>query len=127
MIKVTIGQIVNVMPILRRLVKEEFQGRNAFVAARLIREITKENDTFEIARLELIKKYCDKDENGEMIVSEEGNVHIPMDAMKACTEELLKMQEVPAEINAEKMPIDWLEKVNITPAEAEALEPFVEF
>ena len=89
MIKVTIGQIVNVMPILRRLVKEEFQGRNAFVAARLIREITKENDTFEIARLELIK-YCDKDENGEMIVSEEGNVHIPMDAMKACTEELLK-------------------------------------
>jgi hypothetical protein len=75
----------------------------------------------------LIKKYCDKDEDGEMIVSEEGNVHIPMEAMKACTEELLKIQEVPAEINAEKMPIDWLEKVNITPAEAEALEPFVEF
>lgn len=125
MIKVTVGQIVNVVPVLSKLVGENFMGRKAFIIARLVREINKEGEIFDAARIELIKKYGKKDENGELIVTE-GNIHIPTEFLAICNEELTKLQDTEVEINAEKIPIEWLEEINLTLAEATMLEPFVD-
>lgn len=125
MINVTVGQIVNAIPVLNKLVGENFMGRKAFIIARLVREINKEGETFETARVELIKKYGEKDENGELIVTE-GNVHIPIEFLTICNEELAKLQDTEVEINAEKISIEWLEEINLTLAEATMLEPFVD-
>ena len=127
MIEVTVGQIVNAIPVLNKLLERSFLGRQAFVIARLIREIHKEGETFEEARVALIKKYAEKDENGELIVTADGNVHISKEDLDCCNEELAKLQNTIIEINAEKVPIDWLEDVDLTLAEATVLESFVEF
>lgn len=126
MIEVTVGQIANAVPVLNKLIGESFLGKKAFVIARLVREASKEGEIFENARIELIKKYAEKDDNGEIIISEEGQVHIPPEKLLDCNNELLNLQETIVEINAEKLPIDWLEEINLTLTEATMLEPFVE-
>lgn len=127
MIEVTVGQIANAIPILNKLLERSFLGRQAFVIARLIREIHKEGGTFEEARVALIKKYAEKDENGEVVVTADGNVHISKENLDYCNEELTKLQNTIVEINAEKVPINWLEDIDLTLMEATVLEPFVEF
>ncbi len=126
MIKVTVGQIVNAVPVLSKLVNEIFLGRKAFMVARLVREINKEGETFEMARAELIKKYGTKNENGELIITD-GNIRIPAENLDACNDELSTLQHTDVEINAEKLPIDWLDDIGLTLSEAAALEPFVDF
>lgn len=127
MIEANVGQIVNVIPILNKLAEGKFLGRKAFVIARLVREINKESETFELTRIELIKKYAEKDEKGELIITDDGNVHISTENLANCNEELLKLQNTEIEINAEKIPVDWLEEMTLTLTEASILEPFVQF
>lgn len=127
MIEANVGQIVNVIPILNKLAEGKFLGRKAFVIARLVREINKESETFELTRIELIKKYAEKDEKGELIITDDGNVHISTENLVNCNEELLKLQNTEIEINAEKIPVDWLEEMTLTLTEASILEPFVQF
>lgn len=127
MIEANVGQIVNVIPILNKLAEGKFLGRKAFVIARLVREINKESETFELTRIELIKKYAEKDEKGELIITDDGNVHISTENLANCNEELLKLQNTEIEINAEKIPVDWLEEITLTLTEASILEPFVHF
>lgn len=127
MIEANVGQIVNVIPILNKLAEGKFLGRKAFVIARLVREINKESETFELTRIELIKKYAEKDEKGELIITDDGNVHISTENLANCNEELLKLQNTEIEINAEKIPVDWLEEITLTLTEASILEPFVQF
>ena len=78
-----------------------------------------------LAENTVFKKYGKKDENGELIVTE-GNIHIPTEFLAICNEELTKLQDTEVEINAEKIPIEWLEEINLTLAEATMLEPFVD-
>lgn len=127
MIEANVGQIVNVIPVLNKLAEGKFLGRKAFVIARLVREINKESETFELTRIELIKKYAEKDEKGELIITDDGNVHISTENLANCNEELLKLQNTEIEINAEKIPVDWLEEITLTLTEASILEPFVQF
>ena len=127
MIEANVGQIVNVIPILNKLAEGKFLGRKAFVIARLVREINKESETFELTRIELIKKYAEKDEKGELIITDDGNVHISTENLANCNEELLKLQNTEIEINEKKIPVDWLEEMTLTLTEASILEPFVQF
>lgn len=127
MIEANVGQIVNVIPVLNKLAEGKFLGRKAFVIARLVREINKESETFELTRIELIKKYAEKDEKGELIITDDGNVHISTENLANCNEELLKLQNTEIEINAEKIPVDWLEEITLALTEASILEPFVQF
>ena len=127
MIETNVGQIVNVIPVLNKLAEGKFLGRKAFIIARLVREINKESETFELTRIELIKKYAEKDEKGELIITDDGNVHISTENLANCNEELLKLQNTEIEINAEKIPVDWLEEMTLTLTEASILEPFVQF
>lgn len=126
MIKVTVGNIMNAIPTLNKLVGASFAGRKAFIIARLIREINQESDIFDTSRAELIRRYAEKDEDGELIVTD-GNVHIPPEDLAKCNEELLILQNTEVEINADKLPIEWFEDIDLTPAEATLIEPFVAF
>lgn len=126
MITVEMVQIVNSIPVLNKLMNESFKGRKAFAAARLAREVNKECETYEKARIELIRKYGDKDENGELKL-QDGQAHIPDDAIEQCSKELFELQSATVDLNVEKMPIEWFDDVELTMTDANALEPFVEF
>lgn len=124
MIKVTMGQILTANQIFTKLINDTYTGRAAFTIARLVREVTKETESFEKARMEIIRRYGDKDENGELVLNE-GNVHIPEENISKCNQELNDVLSAELEINAEPIDMQWLEKVELSLNEALALEPFM--
>lgn len=125
MIKVTIEQVLKINPILSKLATQSYAGRVAFALARLAREVAKEVEVFDNTRMELVKKYADKDEGGEVIVNENGNVHITDENLACCNKELNEVLVTEIELNANKMPIGWFENIELTIEEALALEVFV--
>lgn len=124
MIKVTMGQILTANQIFTKLINDTYTGRAAFTIARLVREVTKETESFEKARMEIIRRYGDKDENGELVLNE-GNVHISEENIGKCNQELNDVLSAELEINAEPIDMQWLEKVELSLNEALALEPFM--
>ena len=77
--------------------------------------------------MNLIKKYGEKDENGELITDENGNCKISNSDTEEFTRELNELIATEVEINANKINMNLLENIDFTPSEMAVLEPFVEF
>lgn len=125
MIKVTVKEVVIANQILNKLKQNYFNGKVAFVLARIIREIQKENEIFELTRMEIINRYADKDEEGNLLQTENGGVHIAEDQLPKCNSELSDMLSTTIELNIEPIKEEWLANAELTLEEAIALEPFV--
>lgn len=125
MIKVTVKEVVIANQILNKLKQNYFNGKVAFVLARIIREIQKENEIFELTRMEIINRYADKDEEGKLLQTENGSIHIAEDRLPKCNSELSDMLSTTIELNIESIKEEWLANAELTLEEAIALEPFV--
>jgi len=92
----------------------------------MLKEADREMSNFNEVRMNLIKKYGEKDDKGELVTNDEGNCKILADGLEAFTKELNELTQMEVEINANKFSIDDLENLNFTPTEMVMLEPFIE-
>ena len=127
MIKMTIMEILNVVPVLQEIAKKSFPGATSFKIARLIRELDKEIQLFDKQRNEIAQEFGEKDASGQLVLTEEGSVKIIESKIKECNEKLVSIFNTEIEINADKISYSIFEGINIAPAEALALEPIIDF
>lgn len=127
MITLTLNDIFNAVPALREISTKEFPGSTTFKIARLIRELDKEIQLFEEERMKIANKYGEKDENGNLIPQENGTIKIPDDKVQECNEEFQALFNTQVEINANKLPIEIFNSIEMTPTQAMNLESIVEF
>ena len=106
--------------------QQTFKGSLAFKIARLARELEKEMQTFNDERMKIIRKYGKKDENGELIIDENGNVNFDTDKINDLNSEFNSLLETELEINADKLPVDSIDEFELTPQEVIDLEKFFE-
>lgn len=126
MINTKLSNIVESADIMRELSNKTLKSRAAFKVARLLRELEKEFTLFNEKRMELIKEYAQKDENGEIKSDDKGNVTLDNDRLTEfyqCLEELLNTE---VEINADKIDLADLGDTVFTPAQVISLEAFIE-
>lgn len=126
MIKVTIADLLNSTETLQKLSQKDFKAKLAWSIARLLKSAEAEIQSFNETRMNLIKKYGEKDENGELITDDNGNCKIPNANMVEFNDELKDMLDAEVEINANKLSIDLLEDIEFTPSDMAVLEPFVD-
>lgn len=127
MIKMTITEILNVVPVLQEMSNKSFPGATSFKIARLIRELDKEIQLFDKQRNEIAQEFGEKDASGQLVLTEEGSVKIIESKIKECNEKLVSIFNTEIEINADKISYSIFEEINIAPAEALALEPIIDF
>ena len=125
MIKVKISELVNSTETLQKLSQKDFKAKLAWSIARLLKAAEAEIQSFNETRMNLIKKYGDKDETGELITDEKGNCKINNSEIEQFSNELGELMNTEVEINANKIDIGLLEDVEFTPSEMAILEPFV--
>lgn len=101
-------------------------GKVAFAIARIQRAVNQELETFYSSRMETVKRYADKDENGEVIVDENGNIHIADEHVQAVNKELEEILMEEVELNANFLNPDWFADVEMTPAVAREIQTFME-
>lgn len=126
MITLTINEIMNSVPVLEKISKVSTNGIIAFQIARLIRELNKEIELFEKQRVEMIEKYCERDENGQMVMIDESQVKIQEDNIPKYNNDLRVILGTQIEINASKIPLASLEEIKISPQDALLIDNLVE-
>lgn len=126
MITVTLETIINSADSLRALAQKELKGKTAYRVSRMLRELDKEYTLFNETRSELIKKYGAKDENGELLVNENGDYTLEKDHVDEFYKEINDLLRNEVELNANKIDINELAELNFTPNEMLSLEPFID-
>lgn len=127
MITITINDLINSTETLQKLSQKDFKAKLAWSIARLLKAAEVEIQSFNDTRMSLIKKYGEKDEQGELITDDKGNCKIENDKIEAFTNELNELLNSEIEINANKIDFNLLENIDFTPSDMAMLEPFVNF
>lgn len=127
MIKVKISELIDSTSTLQKLAQKDFKAKLAWSIARLLKAAETEIQSFNETRMDLIRKYGEKDDNGELITDEKGNCTLVKDKVQDFNTELNELLASEIEINANPINIEMLEDLDFTPAEMSVLEPFVEF
>ncbi len=126
MIQLTVQEMVESIPVLKELSTKTLRGRTSYQIARLMREVQKESELFESARVELVQKYADRDENGKMRTDKNGNIYIAPDDIQKFNEEITELLNNPITINGDKIALSDIEDLDFTPAQMVSLAPFIE-
>ena len=126
MITVKISELLNSVETLQKLSQKDFKAKLAWQIARLLRSAESEIQSFNETRMNLIRKYGEKDENGELVTDERGNCKITEGEVNDFNIELNDLLNSTVEINANKIDIDQLEDLDFTPSEIAILEPFID-
>lgn len=121
MIKVTLNTVVNSNEIFQTLATTQMRARAAFRIAKLTRAIAKELELFNIQRESILKKYGEKDENGNLAVQENGTVNIEKDHVNDFNQELFELLNSEVELNAEPLTLDDIEMAELTPMQVQIL------
>ena len=127
MITMKITDILNVVPTLQEMANKSFPGATSFKIARLMRELDKEIQLFDKQRTEIAQEFGEKDASGKLVFTEEGNVKIIESRIEECNEKLSSIFNTEIEINADKLSYSSIENADITPSQALALEPIINF
>lgn len=120
MMKLSLHNILELAGPLREISKKNFTGATSFKIARLIRELDNEITLFEESRRKVAMKYCEKDSNGQ-VVAVDGNFRIKDEYLSDCDRELRQLYNTVVEINADLLPIEAFEDVELTPEQASLL------
>ena len=123
---VSIYDIISANSIFTKILQHEFTGKQSFMISRVLRALNSETESFNNTREEILKRYAELDEAGEMIVHE-GNVKIRENEMAAFQEEINELLYANLELNIKPIPLEWLDNLKLTPQEMLILEPFVQF
>lgn len=126
MITLKMGDLLNATDTLQKLSQQELKARLALQIARMLKEAEREIQNFNEIRMNLIKKYGEKDESGEIITDDNGNCKIIPESVTVFSKELNELVEMEVEINANKIKLDDLDSLDFTPSEMVTLEPFIE-
>ena len=128
MISISVNEMINIYGTLNELMSKNFSGKNAFNIARLARELNKEIETFDHARKLVVDKYTLRDSAGNPVVDEQGNIKVIPDKVEECNQDFSTLLNSQLEINAPKLDESILTEIgDITPAQAMALEPIIDF
>lgn len=127
MINVKISSLLNSTEALQKLAGADLKAKLAWQVARLLKAAEAELQSFNETRMTLIKKYGEKDAEGELITDEKGNCKIPPEVIDTFTTELNELINTEVEISVNKISIDDLENISFTPSEMTLLEDFIDF
>lgn len=126
MIELTVQEMIDSIPTLRELSNKQLKSKVAYRVARLLREVQAESETFETARVSLIKLYGAKDENGNLKADENGNTYIEQDKVAEFNSELTDLLTNKITINGDKLSLDDLGDETFTPQQMLSFSAFLE-
>ena len=127
MITMTVNDLMNVVPVLREMAEKPFKGAITFKLARLMREIDKEMTLFEESRQKLAEKYALRDDNGQIVLTEDGNIRLQEDKVQECNEEMISLLTTEVEINADKISASAFDNIEIAPNQAIAIDILIDY
>lgn len=125
MIEIQLKDIVNNIDLMQSIAQKTLSARSAFVVARMLREMDKEYQSFVNIRNDIVMQYAMKDDNGEVIRDDKGNVQIEKEQLQEFNQKINELLDTKLQLNVTQMTLNDLDGVSFTPREMMMLEPFI--
>lgn len=126
MIVVTIDSLLMIKPILQKLANTSMSAKEAFQVLKMLKLVDKEYESIETVQKKMLDKYGDRDEDGCFNFDEKGNFIIKKELINDYVKEMQTFFDEKIELNCSKIPINILNKIELTPAQLMAIENFIE-
>ena len=126
MVKITMEQIIDFRNSGDFFGSAALPLKGAYKLNKIRKNIEKEADFYSDKFQEIVDTYAKKDEEGNVVFSEDGNqIMIIEDKIEECNEKLLDLQNLEVEIDNYDLKLEDLgEDLSCSPDELEALMPF---
>lgn len=126
MFNMQLKDIIEGTDVLKKLAGQPLRGKVAFQISKILKRLEDELTLFNNTRVDIIKKYSETDENGELIADENGNVKLKEETIAEFNKEITELLNMEIEIDANKIALKDIEDVDFTPAEMTLLMPLIE-
>lgn len=127
MITITMRQIIDFRNNEDFFVEASLPLKGAYKINKIRKALEKEGEFYSTKFQEIVNTYAKKDENGNLIFSDDGEqIIIQQDKIEECNNALSELQKLEVEIDNYNLTIEDLgENLECTPDELDALMPFL--
>ena len=126
MIEVSVNTLIAIKPVLQQLANIEMPAKESFKILRTLKNIDKEYETIEATQRKMLEAYGEKDENGNYVPNEMGGLKIKEDCGEAVAKEMNELLATRVNLDCNKISIELLDKMNLTPMQLMQMEEFIE-
>lgn len=122
----TLHQTEQLFTTLSSLAKTSMPIRLAYKITKLLNQIEKDYNFYIEETKKIIIKYAERDEQGQLISTENGSITLQKNLISEAEKELLELSEIEVDLPSISFTLDELETLNITPSDLQSLLPFIE-
>lgn len=122
--KTTIFALTQAIPVFQEIITIPFPARQAYILSRLTKKLDEEMNNYSEFRQKVVMKFAEM-ENGRPVI-ENGNYKIRQGEQESFQQEMIDLLNTEIKIDAQKIPISWIENTTLTPQQVNYLEPFLE-
>lgn len=124
--KITNQVLLNSIPTLQKLSKEQLPIKVSYTISKNIKAIEEELKIYEEERRKLIKKYAELDKEGKLKVNDNGNYVIKQENQLDFNKEVLELMSIETDINISKINLNVLEGLKVSPLEISSVNFMIE-
>lgn len=124
--KVNMNTALQIKGISATIVDAKMPTKTAYKFMKLLKAIEQEESFFNDKMKEIILEFGKKDDNGQPIFLENGNVEIIEGKEAECNLKVKELEDIEVEIPDNKFTLDELEVLELSPRDIYALDPVIE-
>lgn len=121
----TIGDIVNAREAVRNLAGEKISTRLAYSFMRFLKKTDGEEEFFAKEKLKIITEFCERDGEGKLIQSSNGDFKIVPGKETEANKRLAEVVKTEAEDPGIRFDLEQLDELKITVRDMNAMFPFI--
>jgi hypothetical protein len=110
---------------LTQLKSQEMPLRLSYKFSKLLSKIEKDSEFFTEKTREVILKYAEKDENGDLVQTEDGNIRIQTGKIEEANKAMMELNDIEVEDINITFTLDELESLSIAPEVLQPLLPLI--
>ena len=117
---------INAVKIFNQFGQVKVSARLAYKIVKLCKSAQIEEEFYNARRNEIINEYALRDENGQIVVSNDGVIRIIEDKMDAANNALKELNDIEVEVPNIKFTLSELDEFKLSIADMFALDAFIE-
>lgn len=127
MIKVNINTLMSIKPILQELANIRMPAKQSFKILRILKAVDAEYASIEEIQRNIVINYGKKDENDEFMLDSENQGYLIADEYQdKVAKELEELMASEIELDCDKINMNVLDNISLSPSQLLAIEPFIE-
>lgn len=124
--KISIYKLISILGLENELSNQKFSIKTAYTFSKIFSRAREELEFYQTKYREIISLYGEKDEDGEFVLSENGNIiYIQKDKIEECKDKLNELQNLEVDLPDYKIHLDELDSIKLSTNEISILLPFI--